>query len=155
MKELVLNKDELLETARLLEFVKGRWVSADDPDFLFEAPLLGRRLPVRVQGFLNRFRREEGGYCLVRGHAVDDSGIGSTPAHWNALAEPSPTLDHDLLLVLYSALLGDVFGWATQQDGKLVHDVLPIKGMEGEQLGCGSEELLTWEPFGNSLLSSA
>jgi len=42
------------------------------------------------------------------------------------------------------SLLGDCIGWATQQEGHLVHDILPIKGMEHEQLGSGSEELLWW-----------
>jgi Fe(II)/alpha-ketoglutarate-dependent arginine beta-hydroxylase len=47
-------------------------------------------------------------------------------------------------LILQGSLLGDIFGWATQQDGYLVHDVLPIKGHENEQLGTGSEQLLWW-----------
>jgi Fe(II)/alpha-ketoglutarate-dependent arginine beta-hydroxylase len=46
--------------------------------------------------------------------------------------------------MLCSALLGDPVGWATQQDGRIMHDVFPIKGHEKEQLGSGSEELLTW-----------
>jgi Fe(II)/alpha-ketoglutarate-dependent arginine beta-hydroxylase len=35
-------------------------------------------------------------------------------------------------------------GWMTQQDGHIVHDVLPIKGHEYEQLGSSSKQLLTW-----------
>jgi enduracididine beta-hydroxylase len=35
-------------------------------------------------------------------------------------------------------------GWSTQQAGHHVHDVIPIKGHEHEQLGSSSEELLTW-----------
>jgi Fe(II)/alpha-ketoglutarate-dependent arginine beta-hydroxylase len=41
-------------------------------------------------------------------------------------------------------VLGDVFGWATQQDGFLMHDVMPIKGHEDEQLGSGSKQTLWW-----------
>lgn len=46
--------------------------------------------------------------------------------------------------MLYSALLGEPFGWATQQDGHLVHDIFPIRQHENDQLGMGSKELLTW-----------
>jgi len=142
--ELILTDGEQRAIGTVVGEARHRCQRADDPGFLIDAPVIARDLPVRVQHFLNRFRRNETGYCLIRGHTVDDSSLGPTPGHWNALPEPSPTLGHDLLLVLYSSLLGDPFGWATQQDGRLVHDVLPIKGMENEQLGCGSEALLTW-----------
>ena len=46
--------------------------------------------------------------------------------------------------MLFGSLLGDAIGWATQQNGHLVHDVMPIKGLEQEQLGTGSEQLLWW-----------
>jgi hypothetical protein len=49
-----------------------------------------------------------------------------------------------ILFILYGSLLGDVFGWATQQDGHIVHDVFPIKGNEQAQLGTGSEQTLWW-----------
>jgi Fe(II)/alpha-ketoglutarate-dependent arginine beta-hydroxylase len=48
------------------------------------------------------------------------------------------------MLALLGSLLGHPFAWATQQDGRLVHDVIPIKGHEREQLGSSSEALLTW-----------
>jgi Fe(II)/alpha-ketoglutarate-dependent arginine beta-hydroxylase len=49
-----------------------------------------------------------------------------------------------MLLVLLGSALGECLAWATQQDGYLVHDILPIRGNEHEQLGTGSEELLCW-----------
>jgi Fe(II)/alpha-ketoglutarate-dependent arginine beta-hydroxylase len=49
-----------------------------------------------------------------------------------------------MLLVLLGSLLGEPIGWSTQQNGRIVHDILPIKGHEQEQLGSGSEVLLTW-----------
>jgi Fe(II)/alpha-ketoglutarate-dependent arginine beta-hydroxylase len=36
-----------------------------------------------------------------------------------------------------------VFGWRTQQDGRIIHDILPIRGHEHEQLGSGSRVELT------------
>lgn len=141
---LSLTDAEREEIADLLGGLRRDHESAEDPRFLLDAPVRARELPVRVQEYLNRFRRQEPGYAIVSGHPVDDVAVGPTPHHWNRLPHPSPTLDQDLLLVLYGALLGDVFGWATQQDGRVVHDVLPIKENEGEQLGSAADVLLSW-----------
>jgi Fe(II)/alpha-ketoglutarate-dependent arginine beta-hydroxylase len=128
----------------LLGILRCDYQTAEDPRFLLDAPVYARELPVRVQTYLNRFRRQETGYALISGYRFDDISVGPTPGHWNQLPRPSPTLEQDLLLVLYGALLGDVFGWATQQDGQVVHDVLPIKADEGEQLGSAADVLLSW-----------
>ena len=74
----------------------------------------------------------------------NQSKIGKTPTHWKWKADTKNTLEEQILFVLYSTLLGYVFGWATQQDGRIIHDVLPIKGHESEQLSSGSEQLLWW-----------
>jgi Fe(II)/alpha-ketoglutarate-dependent arginine beta-hydroxylase len=128
----------------LLTSLHGHYTSAEDPGFLHDAPVHARLLPLRIQECLNWFRRHEPGYGIIAGHPIDDLSIGPTPGHWNQLPNPSPTLDQDFLLVLYAALLGDAFGWATQQDGRMVHDVLPIKEDKGEQLGTAADVLLDW-----------
>lgn len=139
-----IDDDDRQKIACLLDGLRKRYRTADDPDFLYHAPVLARGLPLPILDYLNRFRREEWGYALIRGHADGEEGFGPTPAHWNQLADPSPTLDRDLLLILYGAVLGDVFGWATQQDGRIVMDVLPIKQHEGEQLGTAANVELGW-----------
>jgi Fe(II)/alpha-ketoglutarate-dependent arginine beta-hydroxylase len=141
---LTLNQQEVAEIAEVLASLRAQYTTAEDPCFLVEASVHARHLPWRIQEYLNGFRRHEPGYAVISGHPVDVASIGPTPSHWNLLPDPSPTLDQDLLLVLYSALLGDVFGWATQQDGRMVHDVLPIKENEGEQLGTAADVLLDW-----------
>jgi Fe(II)/alpha-ketoglutarate-dependent arginine beta-hydroxylase len=144
MFRLSLEDSELLSIGRLIDRAMARYGSVADPGFLAEAPVLAHELPVRVRQFLTRFRREEPGCAILAGRLAAEGAPGPTPSHWNSIPEPSPTLRHEMLLVLYTALLGEVIGWATQQDGRLVHDVLPIRGHEQEQLGSGSETLLTW-----------
>ncbi len=141
---LSLNHKEIAEIAELVAALRRDFDSAEDPRFLLDAPVYARELPRRVQEHLNRFRRTEPGYAIISGYPVEDAEVGPTPGHWNELTTPSPTLERDLLLVLFSALLGDVFGWATQQDGRMVHDVLPIKANEGQQLGSAADVLLDW-----------
>jgi Fe(II)/alpha-ketoglutarate-dependent arginine beta-hydroxylase len=144
MRNLTLDAREADELASLLAHLRHRYSSADGSDFLLDAQVQARLLPARVHQFLSRFRREEPGIAIISGHVVDVESIGPTPAHWNQLPDPSPTIDFDLLLVLYAAILGDAFGWATQQDGRMAHDVLPIKENEGQQLGTAPDVLLDW-----------
>ena len=144
MEQLRLNSAELHHAYELADSIGERYGRVDDPDFLIAAPVLAHDLPPRIRSFLNHFRRAEIGSCMIGGHVIDDAALGATPHHWNAIPDPSASLRYEILLVLYTSLLGDVFGWATQQDGRLVHDVLPIRAHENEQLGSGSRTLLTW-----------
>lgn len=124
MTTLWLTPAEVEEIMRLLDSLRATYGSAEEPDFLFEAPVFARTLPTRVHRYLNRFRREEPGCVVISGHPVDDAVVGPTPGHWNQRSVPSATVDQDMLLVLYGALLGDVFGWATQQNGSAFEEGL-------------------------------
>jgi Fe(II)/alpha-ketoglutarate-dependent arginine beta-hydroxylase len=75
---------------------------------------------------------------------VDDQKIGPTPAHWKTRPEISPTLEPEMLFVLLGALLGDPIGWATQQRGYILHDVIPIKEDENAQISTGSLQTIWW-----------
>ncbi|MFK3732233.1 guanitoxin biosynthesis L-enduracididine beta-hydroxylase GntD [Streptomyces sp. NPDC088090] len=126
-----------------VEELAARHASAEDPGLLDEITLAAQELPRALRERANRFRlHEPSGGCLFSGFRVDD-GIGPTPAVWNA-AGPGATLREDLRLLLCGALLGDPIAWATQQEGRLVHDVIPIKGHENEQLNSSTTEPLWW-----------
>ena len=151
MKEHVMTKLELsdneIESIRaLVTEVAAEYKSVDDSGFLNNASLFAHQLPWRLRSFLNEFRLMEpaSGFCVISGYPVDLSDIGATPTHWKWKSDAQNSLREQILLVLQGSLLGDIFGWATQQDGHLVHDVLPIKGHENEQMGSGSEQLLWW-----------
>src|SRR4029434_2865609 len=70
--------------------------------------------------------------------------IGPTPSHWNIVRRNHRTVVEEILLILFGSILGDVFSWSTQQAGYIVHNILPIKSHEDEQLGTGSKQLLWW-----------
>lgn len=121
-----------------------RYSGPEDEELLRELPVLAAELPVTSRRFLRTFGLEdELGYCIVRGHTVDERRIGPTPDHWRSRPTPSPELAEEILLLLYGSLLGEPFGWKTQQDARLVHDIFPIQGYETEQMGIGSTDLLT------------
>jgi Fe(II)/alpha-ketoglutarate-dependent arginine beta-hydroxylase len=143
VERLRLDPTDLATVNDLVGSIMARFDEVAEP-FLREAPLLAHRLPLRVREFINRLRYEEIPVGVITGHVVDDAAIGPTPSHWTARQIPSPTLSQEITAVLYASLLGDVFGWATQQNGHLIHEVFPIRGYEQEQVGFSSETPLTW-----------
>ncbi|HEU4455649.1 MAG TPA: guanitoxin biosynthesis L-enduracididine beta-hydroxylase GntD [Longimicrobium sp.] len=146
MSKLVLTPEEVEETRALLSDVVLSYGTPENPQFLNEADVIAHDLPRRVRREVRRFRLFEpaDAILVVSGYPVDAAQIGRTPRHWKHHEPENDTAEYDFLLVLLGSLLGEPIGWSTQQDGRIVHDILPIKGHEHEQLGSGSEELLTW-----------
>src|SRR5215475_12884146 len=146
MWRLKLSEGEIESIKSLITEVTAKYESVEDRDFLNNACLYAHMLPWRVRTFLNDFRLKEpeSGVCIISGYPVNLPAIGATPTHWKWRADAQSSLQEQTLIVLHGSLLGDLLGWATQQDGYLVHDVFPISGNENEQLGTGSEQLLWW-----------
>jgi alpha-ketoglutarate-dependent taurine dioxygenase len=102
-------------------------------------------LPAAVRAALEALRDGEIEPALiVGGNPIDDDRLGPTPGDWRAPSASDEARRMEVLLVLYGALLGRVFGWDTQQGGRLVHDVMPIAGREDEQIGFSSRAPLSW-----------
>jgi Fe(II)/alpha-ketoglutarate-dependent arginine beta-hydroxylase len=145
MDRLEMDAAELRAVTELLDELEDGFESFDSDEVLHQATVLAHQLPARIRSYLNAFRLEQlSGVLCISGYVVDQDRLGSTPAHWRDRPRRSPAHREELLLVLLGSLIGDPFGWATQQDGRLVHDVIPIRGHENEQLGSSSESLLTW-----------
>ncbi|HVT16724.1 MAG TPA: guanitoxin biosynthesis L-enduracididine beta-hydroxylase GntD [Thermoanaerobaculia bacterium] len=146
MSRIILQPEDVAAVRRLGREVAAGIDSVEDETFLRDAPLWAHELPRALRRELNEFKLREpaSGYCIVSGYTVDQAKIGPTPAHWKHKKGRSGALEEEVLLVLLGSLLGDCIGWATQQDGTVVHDILPIQGHQGEQLGSGSEQLLWW-----------
>lgn len=141
-----ISAPEREEIGALLGEVTRRYGSVEDSDFLDALTVLGQELPRRLRLEANRFRLQEpDGGCLVRGYTVDDERIGPTPTGWYSdTGAAAATLREDAFLLLCASLFGDPFGWATQQDGRLLHDVVPIKGHEDDQINSSTTAPLYW-----------
>jgi L-asparagine oxygenase len=147
MHTKTLSRQENTAIAALIDKVTARYRSVEDPDLVHAASVIAHELPRSLREHIIEFRLDEpSGVCVVSGLPVDDDQIGDTPSHWEHKRADalSPTLRQEVFFLLCGSLLGDVFGWSTQQNGFLMHDVMPIKGHEQEQLGTGSEQLLWW-----------
>jgi hypothetical protein len=64
--------------------------------------------------------------------------LGPTPPSWSET--PSHATPHwDATLLLLASTIGRAFGWEGQQEGRIVHDIVPSKGHEHEQTGASSK----------------
>jgi L-asparagine oxygenase len=145
MNELTLTAEDRAAIGPLLDDVAARYATVEEPELLRRAPLLARALPERLLEFLEDHRlREPSALCLVSGLVVDEDEIGPTPEHWRGSHVGSPALRYEVFFLLCASVLGDVFGWATQQDGRIMHDVLPIRGHEHYEIGSNSLQHLSW-----------
>lgn len=134
------------EIDSLLDELRATYASACAPEFLLACrPIAFRRLPGDLVDALSRFHDAEAAPVqVVRGLSVDDGAIGPTPSHWAAQRDPESTAREEFYFMLLAGVLGDPFGWATLQDGRLVGNVLPIRDQEKEQSGHGSADPLAW-----------
>jgi len=147
MQRFVLDKEEVASLQKLIAEIASRYDSAENPEFLLEVNTWAQEMPRRLRSTLNSFRLTEpdSAMLLVSGLPIDDEKIGPTPAHWNRpAAEHRSTLEEEIYFALVCSMLGEMIGWQTQQNGRIIHDVMPIKGMEQEQIGTGSEQLIWW-----------
>jgi Fe(II)/alpha-ketoglutarate-dependent arginine beta-hydroxylase len=146
MDEIRLTPSENETIHSLLDGLAAEYKSEEDPRFLRYAPVYAHELPERLRFFMMdfKFSEDSSGLCLISGYSLDDNKIGRTPAHWRARPELSRTLTEDMLLIMYGSLLGEVFGWATEQNGHIVHDVFPIEENENIQISTGSQQAIWW-----------
>jgi Fe(II)/alpha-ketoglutarate-dependent arginine beta-hydroxylase len=145
MDRLEIDAAERRELMQFLDKIEGELDNVGPDESMHLSTLFAHELPSRIRRALNAFRLERmSGVLRISGYIVDQDRVGPTPEHWRGQPSPSTTHREELLLILFSSLLGDPFAWATQQNGRLIHDVLPIKGHEYEQLGSSSESPLTW-----------
>jgi Fe(II)/alpha-ketoglutarate-dependent arginine beta-hydroxylase len=146
MNKIVLNETEIRDIKAISMSLVSEYSSAEDSEFLRMARIYAHELPQRLRRSLNDFMTiEKGrGAYIISGYEIDPEKVGPTPKHWKENPDRSRVLEEEMLLVLLGSLLGDVFGWSTQQDGRIVHDLMPIKGDENQQIGTGSEQLIWW-----------
>ncbi len=141
----VLSEEDNRAVAPLLAELASAYDTIESSMLARHARRLAGGLPSALVQFLEDYRLlEPAALCLVSGLEVDDAALGATPEHWRDSQYASPAFTQEIFFLLCASVLGDVFGWATQQDGRLMHDVLPIRGHEYVEIGSNSLQHLSW-----------
>jgi Fe(II)/alpha-ketoglutarate-dependent arginine beta-hydroxylase len=139
-----LSRGDARRAMGLARFCASRYGAVADEDFLNRVSVLTHDLPLPVREFAQAARLDARKHAvLISGNDVDDEAIGDTPLRWQD-ADTARSRPHAFLAVLYGALFGDLIGWATQQDGRLVTDVVPTPGLEHSLVSSCSESPLGW-----------
>jgi enduracididine beta-hydroxylase len=130
----------------LARTIAGKIATVQDDDFQNAAAVVAHELPRELRDVLVDFKlKEPSGALLLSGIHVDDDAIGPTPAHWYQPAnQVSPALREEIIFSLFAQILGEPFGYATLHNSMLMHNIVPIKGHEQEQIASGSEQPLAW-----------
>jgi Fe(II)/alpha-ketoglutarate-dependent arginine beta-hydroxylase len=142
---LSLPADDHATLTSLTAELSATYESVEVEAFQRECRIYADELPRRLRRAINDFRlTESSGVLLISGLEIDDAALGRTPVHWKDRPPAPVTLPYDLAFCLIASLLGEPVGWATQQDGRIMHDVFPIEEHANEQIGWSSSEVLTW-----------
>ncbi len=145
IERVLLDAGDVRSIKPLLAEIQLKHGSVEDPELHHQASVYAHDLPRRLRSKLNDMKRRERPSALIfEGYPIEQEKIGLTPARLRGQAQASSTFEEEALLLLLGSLLGTTIGWSTQQDGAMVHDILPVQGLENEQLGAGSEVPLAW-----------
>ena len=116
---------------------------ADQPFYGYAWQLIPL-LPSGLREFLSYFRKNEpAAACLIKGFSVDDDAVGPTPKNWDDSSAAAATRREELFVGLLAMCLGEIFGWSTLQAGRMIHNVIPVRGETHQQSGHG-QVLLEW-----------
>ncbi|MFG1779013.1 TauD/TfdA family dioxygenase [Micromonospora sp. NPDC049048] len=142
--EYVLSSSEVERIRSLTRSLEGG--SIDDGRFLARTAVRADELPRGLRTFLEDFRvTESSPACRVRGLPVEAERMGPTPVvSSRQRVKAASETRAELVAVLLSSCLGDVFGWRLQHDGSLIHDLAPRLEHEDTGLGTGSRQAINW-----------
>lgn len=138
-----LDRDEAVALRNLSQECVQQYGGAENQRLHADAPVIAAELPRALRVAANNARYCDRLHAFVVRNVVINPELESTPAHW-ATAQSGGSSSESVALLLIAALLGDTIGWQTQQDGRLVTDVLPIKGLENSLVSSSSLTELGW-----------
>lgn len=139
-------EDEVEEIQLIIDGLAKKYDSIESEKFVEECILQSSHLPYRIRKILFEFRNQKNnpGFLLFKGFQIDDAKISDTPPHWDTPWTNPNVLREEIFQCLISSGLGDLFGWQTQENGRLLRNIVPIEADKDEQLGGSSNVELLW-----------
>ncbi|MFD9623238.1 guanitoxin biosynthesis L-enduracididine beta-hydroxylase GntD [Streptomyces virginiae] len=142
--EIQLSPGDVAAVEAIEAELLGMGCGVEDPEFWRQAVVRAQELPRNFREPLNEFRLlESGSVCLISGYPVDGDQLGTTPTHWDR-PDGGSSQPAEIFFFLCATLLGEPFGWGSEQGGRIMHDVVPIEGHERLQINSASEVTIWW-----------
>lgn len=91
---------------------------------------------------ISKWKKEKA--LLLTGLPFSNSEIGVSPLHWDVPWRNVRYFKYEIMQCLIASMFGKVFGWRTQENGRFLRHIVPIKSVENEQLGGSSKTTLAW-----------
>jgi Fe(II)/alpha-ketoglutarate-dependent arginine beta-hydroxylase len=143
--EIELTADTAMEIRRLCRSLGREYGSTDEAVLLQDLGRLRDEMPSAVVEEITAYMESpKGDLTLVRHHMVSDQGLGKTPTSQKDPNTTKTSLEYEMVVMLYGSILGSVFGWATQQEGHIVNDIIPMETFADQQVGASSKVELAW-----------
>lgn len=124
-----LSERERKAARNLLIQIASNKRNLEESAFLERAAVYAHGLPLRLREAFYDFKiRENVPYLLLTNNPVFPADVGPTPqTHWQP-GQSRPLNLPQLMHGLYSSLLGEPFGFETQQCGRIFNDLIAIEG---------------------------
>lgn len=140
-----LNDVELGALDALAEELVSRFETAESEFFADEAGRMALALPISLRHLGYEFRLGRAARVLrLRGLALDEATLMPTPPSWDTPWIEPRILKLEVCHALIASLLGDIFGWHTQENGRFFRHIIPNPEDAREQLGSSSDVDLEW-----------
>lgn len=144
MLRYTVSRTEAIEMLALARECQSIYDDVHHPDFLRSVAVIAHDLPRPLRLAVNAAGLDDQKPALlISGNPVDDGRLESTPGHWREADTPGSRA-YAFLLLICAELLGTAVGWASQQDGRLVTDVVPTPGLEESLVSGSSRKELGW-----------
>jgi hypothetical protein len=155
MTSYQLSVDERAELADLVDDLVAAKPDVEDSSVLADLSVRTGDLPRGLRAFATAARLAEEPLVRVRGWTVADDELGPTPDDWRSVTPTTELLHHQVTLLLFAGLFGDVFSFAALQDGHVTNHVLPIRGAEASVTAGSSRAELRWHTEGAGQVTRA
>jgi enduracididine beta-hydroxylase len=140
-----LTADEAIEIRRLCRTLGREHGSTNAGPLLRRLNRLPEEMPPKVVEQLTAFMNgPEADVAVISRHMIRDHDLGDTPQVQKDPTATLTSLEYEMVAMLYGSILGTVFGWATQQNGHLVNDIIPMETFADQQVGASSKVELAW-----------
>jgi L-asparagine oxygenase len=142
-REHILSQPDADQLMRAAEQLRRRYGTPNHQQLSAQAPLILREVPDDLALFLRAFQRDEpAGAAVVRGAGIHNRALGPTPSRYDPPYPTDASVQLDFYITLLGHALGEPFAWSNLQDGRLVHNVLPVRGDETTKTGTSSASVL-------------